>query len=114
MDLSIAGGQVRVKIIGVSWDFWVLSRPTQLWNYFWLVLTLNVPLTQQDMKPPSRASLFYCNLPAEEKVKSVGFQSSTSWKPLKCHLLQEALQADSGCLLGAKPHYALMFGQSLL
>ena len=72
MDLSIAGGQVRVKIIGVSWDFWFLSRPTQLWNYFWLVLTLNVPLTQQDMKPPSRASLFHGHLPAEEKVKISG------------------------------------------
>jgi hypothetical protein len=83
-------------------------RPTQLWNNFWLVLTLKVPLTQQDMKPPSRASLFHGHLPAEEKVKSVGFQSSSSWKPLKCHLLQEALQADSRFLQGAKPHYDLM------
>ena len=47
-------------------------RPTQLWNNFWLVLTLKVPLTQQDMKPPSRASLFHGHLPAEEKVKISG------------------------------------------
>lgn len=86
-------------------DFWVLSRPAQLWNCFWVVLTLNVPLP-----PAGHETTFTCfPFPWSPSSRREGEISGISkLKLLEAPEMPPPLRSPPVSIQGAKPHCALM------